>query len=80
MGELLKTREQICIELLNHAMKFDANEKVVDEITALELASVIIPYISICPVCNTENFENKKCWLCNVGSLFLQNIDKKIEN
>lgn len=75
----MKTREQICIELLNFAMKFEAKEKIVGEITALELASVIIPYISTCPICNTENFENKSCWLCNVGVLFSQTFNK-IEN
>lgn len=74
----MKTLEQICIELLNYAIKFEAHQKVINDVTALELASVVIPYISVCPICKSENFTNKECWLCNVGNLYF--INKKIEN
>ncbi len=60
------------VELLRCALSWDANARIVGNVTAKELARVVAQVIHTCPSCGSTAWVNIDCATCNVCSELLR--------
>jgi hypothetical protein len=63
----MRSRDQIAADILQCAVTHAPASRLIGNVTAMEIAALVVPLLIVCPKCGAEAWVNIDCDLCAVG-------------